>query len=616
LRIASNGNVGIGTTDTTTYKLNVGGTINATSVLVNGAAITASSPSQWSGTTNIFYNGGNVGIGTNNPTTAKLVISGTGGALGLDMSSADQYAEMRVIKNSLWSADKDLYLQIGAGTDSKLRLYSNNAETLTCHRGKVGLGTTNPTNKLEIIHSSTAENSDSGDGVSLYAYNPTNSAGQNSIITNRVGGTSAGKVLYGFDVAGSYGYSIYMNGNSSDLRFNNSWDAKATDVMILKTNGNVGIGTNNPTYKCHLKLSSSTPAGGLHLDVSSVGADEYALTIYANDYGGARVGWLFRTQSQQGGTNIPIELTQDGRVIFSKSISSGGNITTTSGNVGIGTTNPTTARLVISGTDGAIGLDMSSTDQYAEMRVIRNSRGSLDKDLYLQLGAGTDSKIRIYSNNVETLRCHRGSVFIGTTDMPANSMPAPSTTYNSLVVGNIGYGISSGSGDASGIYMGDGLVRARWRINHGNAQMNLFQSNDSGTYEYRGAFANSTGAYSSVSDRRLKKLIQPIQYGLNDVLKLKPVSYLMKNQNEDIDKKNLGLIAQDLEDVIPEVVNISQSNDNITYSIQYSSIIPILIKAVQELNDINIGYENRIKRLESLLNISNNTSNLSVDTQQ
>jgi hypothetical protein len=91
----------------------------------------------------------------------------------------------------------------------------------------------------------------------------------------------------------------------------------------------------------------------------------------------------------------------------------------------------------------------------------------------------------------------------------------------------------------------------------------------------------------------------------------------MKNQNEDIDKKNLGLIAQDLEDVIPEVVNISQSNDNnTTYSIQYSSIIPILIKAIQDLNDINIGYENRIKRLENLLNISNNTSNLSVDTQQ
>jgi hypothetical protein len=436
MRIASNGNVSIGTTDTATYKLNVGGTINATSVLVNGAAITAGASSQWSGTANIFYNG-----------------------------------------------------------------------------------------------------------------------------------------------------------------------------------GNVGIGTNNPTYKCHFKMSSSTAAGGLHLDVSSAGADEYTLTIYPYDYGSARVGWLFRTQSQSGGNNTPIELTYDGRVIFSKSISTGENITTTSGNVGIGTTNPTTARLVISGTAGTVGLDMSSSDQYAEMRVIRNTRWS-DKDLYLQLGAGTDSKTYIYSNNVVTLICDRGSVFIGTANMPANSMQPPSSTITSIAVGNIGYGISSDSGANSGIYIGDGTTYARWRIRNGNANLNFDQNDGSGTYVLRGYFHNNTGAHSSVSDRRLKKLIQPIQYGLNDVLKLKPVSYLMKNQNEDIDKKNLGLIAQDLEDIIPEVVNISQSNDNnTTYSIQYSSIIPILIKAIQDLNDINIGYENRIKRLENLLNISNNTSNLSVDTQ-
>ena len=108
-----------------------------------------------------------------------------------------------------------------------------------------------------------------------------------------------------------------------------------------------------------------------------------------------------------------------------------------------------------------------------------------------------------------------------------------------------------------------------------------------GTYNNRGYFANNTGVYSTVSDKRLKKLIEPIQYGLNDILKLKPVSYLMINQNEEIDKRNLGLIAQDLENIIPEVVNIHSTNDNNeTLSLQYTSIIPILIKAIQELNEI------------------------------
>ena len=180
-----------------------------------------------------------------------------------------------------------------------------------------------------------------------------------------------------------------------------------------------------------------------------------------------------------------------------------------------------------------------------------------------------DERMRIASN---------GNIGIGVTAPPSNSLGGTPQ----LAIGSTGYGIS---GD--GIYIGDGLVNARWKLGHGNSQLNLYQNNGSGTYNYRGAFANNTGTYSSVSDKRLKKNIEPIQYGLKDVLKFKPVSYFMENQNEDIDKKNLGFLAQDLEDIVPEIVNVQSSNDsNYIYSLQYSSIIPILIKAIQELNEI------------------------------
>jgi hypothetical protein len=187
---------------------------------------------------------------------------------------------------------------------------------------------------------------------------------------------------------------------------------------------------------------------------------------------------------------------------------------------------------------------------------------------------GTE-RMRIASN---------GNIGIGTTAAPSNSVAG--TPH--LAIGSIGYGISGENNDnTAGIYIGDAVVYARWRIGHGSAQLNLYQNNGSGTYNYRGAFANNTGTYSSVSDKRLKKNIEPIQYGLKDVLKFKPVSYFMENQNEDIDKKNLGFLAQDLEDIVPEIVNVQSSNDsNYIYSLQYSSIIPILIKAIQELNEI------------------------------
>src|SRR5947208_9367607 len=93
--------------------------LTATAVLL----VPQSASAQWTGNGNDVYKNpitGNVGIGTNNPTTAKVVISGTAGAAGLDLATADQYAELRVIRNSLNAGDKDLYFQYSAGIGSKV----------------------------------------------------------------------------------------------------------------------------------------------------------------------------------------------------------------------------------------------------------------------------------------------------------------------------------------------------------------------------------------------------------------------------------------------------------------------------------------------------------------
>jgi hypothetical protein len=63
------GNVGVGTTASATHKLDVLGTVRATSFVGNGAGLTGlPSSSQWTTSSpNIYFTGGNVGIGTNNP---------------------------------------------------------------------------------------------------------------------------------------------------------------------------------------------------------------------------------------------------------------------------------------------------------------------------------------------------------------------------------------------------------------------------------------------------------------------------------------------------------------------------------------------------------------------
>jgi hypothetical protein len=67
-------NVGIGTIPSATYKVDVNGTLNATNLLINGGAINGSKWTNATDATRIYYNTGNVGIGTTNPQT-KLHIN-------------------------------------------------------------------------------------------------------------------------------------------------------------------------------------------------------------------------------------------------------------------------------------------------------------------------------------------------------------------------------------------------------------------------------------------------------------------------------------------------------------------------------------------------------------
>ena len=91
---------------------------------------------------------------------------------------------------------------------------------------------------------------------------------------------------------------------------------------------------------------------------------------------------------------------------------------------------------------------------------------------------------------------------------------------------------------------------------------------------------NATGAFVPLSDQRLKKDIIDISYGLNTILSLRPVSYLMISQ-EDTEQRSLGFIAQEAMTLIPE--SVSEMNSGM-YGMDKTSIVPILVKAIQELS--------------------------------
>jgi trimeric autotransporter adhesin len=81
------------------------------------------------------------------------------------------------------------------------------------------------------------------------------------------------------------------------------------------------------------------------------------------------------------------------------------------------------------------------------------------------------------------------------------------------------------------------------------------------------------------SDERLKSNIKEIGYGLETILKLRPVSFTWKDDSKNI--KRIGLIAQDVQKVIEEVVDTG-SDPAKTLGVNYSEIIPVLIRGIQE----------------------------------
>jgi hypothetical protein len=97
------------------------------------------------------------------------------------------------------------------------------------------------------------------------------------------------------------------------------------------------------------------------------------------------------------------------------------------------------------------------------------------------------------------------------------------------------------------------------------------------TYAY---FLRSATSVQADSDRRIKDNIQTIENGLDKVLRLRGTTFT-RNDLEDKNKKYIGLIAQEVLEVLPEVVSGSEDTK---YSVGYGEIVSVLIEAIKELN--------------------------------
>jgi hypothetical protein len=100
------------------------------------------------------------------------------------------------------------------------------------------------------------------------------------------------------------------------------------------------------------------------------------------------------------------------------------------------------------------------------------------------------------------------------------------------------------------------------------------------------------GNFINTSDERIKTDIQTIDNALEKVLLLRGVNYTLITENT----REIGLIAQEVEHIIPEAVKQNDLND--LKGINYSGLVGLLVEAIKELN-------NKVSNLENILKNNN-----------
>jgi len=240
-----------------------------------------------------------------------------------------------------------------------------------------------------------------------------------------------------------------------------------------------------------------------------------------------------------------------------------------SGNVGIGTSSPS-EKLTLGGSANMF-MSLISTGS------IKTQIKAADANGYGGVGTVTNHAFAIETNNTERMRIDSsGTVLMGQTTNPATAtlvLKVPTGTANGVnaqITSNTGTSYPFSNYNASSSYVG-GI-----------------------------SCTSSATAFPTSSDVRLKKNITDAPSAMGKILSAQVVSHDWINDEAHVD---YGFVAQDLQDIIPQAViegtDKEDGSMDMPWGVDYSKIVPLLVKSIQELKAIIDTQAERIKALEA-----------------